>query len=50
MVKKLISFEQAIHLYRVIKAAHYVKNIGKKLAVLHVGVVSIVAMPSAINK
>ena len=30
--------------------AHYVKNIGKKPAILHVGVVSVVGMPTAINK
>ena len=30
--------------------AHYVKNVGKKPAVLHVGVVSVVGMPTAINK
>ena len=30
--------------------AHYVKNIGKKQAILHVGVVSVVGMPTAINK
>ena len=29
---------------------HYVKNIGKKPAVLHVGVVSVVGMPTTINK
>ena len=29
---------------------HYVKNIGKKPAILHVGVVSVVGMPTAINK
>ena len=29
---------------------HYVKNVGKKPAVLHVGVVSVVGMPTAINK
>ena len=29
---------------------HYVKNVGKKPAILHVGVVSIVGMPTAINK
>ena len=28
---------------------HYVKNVGKKPAILHVGVVSIVGMPTAIN-
>ena len=31
-------------------APHYVKNVGKKPAILHVGVVSIVGMPTAINK
>ena len=30
--------------------AHYVKNIGKKPAILHVGVVSVVGTPTAINK
>ena len=30
--------------------AHYLKNIGKKPAILHVGVVSVVGMPTAINK
>ncbi len=30
--------------------AHYVKNVGKKPAILHVGVVSVVEMPTAINK
>ena len=30
--------------------AHYEKNIGKKPAILHVGVVSVVGMPTAINK
>ena len=30
--------------------AHYVKNVGKNPAILHVGVVSVVGMPSAINK
>ena len=30
--------------------AHYVKNVGKKPAILHVGVVSVVGMPSAIDK
>ena len=30
--------------------AHYVKNIGKKPAILHVGVVSVIGMPTAINK
>ena len=30
--------------------AHYVKNIGKKPAILHVGVVSVLGMPTAINK
>ena len=29
---------------------HYVKNIGKKPAILHVGVVSVVGMPTAINE
>ena len=29
---------------------HYVKNVGKKPAILHVGVVSVVGMPTAINK
>ena len=30
--------------------AHYVKNVGKKPAILHVGVVSVVGIPTAINK
>ena len=30
--------------------AHYVKNIGKKPVILHVGVVSVIGMPTAINK
>ena len=30
--------------------AHYVKNVGKKPVILHVGVVSVVGIPSAINK
>ena len=30
--------------------AHYVKNVGKKPAILHVGVVSVVGMPTAINE
>ena len=30
--------------------AHYVKNVGKKPALLHVGVLSVVGMPTAINK
>ena len=30
--------------------AHYVKNIGNKQAILHVGVVSVVGMPTTINK
>ena len=29
---------------------HYVKNIGKKPVILHVGVVSVVGMPTTINK
>ena len=29
---------------------HYVKNVGKKPAILHVGVVSVVGIPMAINK
>ena len=29
---------------------HYVKNIGKKPAILHVGVISVVGMPTTINK
>ena len=29
---------------------HYVKNVGKKSAILHVGVVSVVGMPTAINE
>jgi quercetin dioxygenase-like cupin family protein len=31
-------------------SAHYVKNIGKKPVILHVGVVSVVGMPTTINK
>ncbi len=30
--------------------AHYVKNVGKKPAILHVGVVSVVGIPTTINK
>ena len=30
--------------------AHYVENVGKNLAILHLGVVSVVGMPTAINK
>ena len=30
--------------------AHYVQNIGKKPVILHVGVVSVVGMPTTINK
>ena len=30
--------------------SHYVKNVGKKPAILHVGVVSVVGMPTAINE
>jgi len=29
---------------------HYVKNVGKKSVILHVGVVSVAGMPTAINK
>ena len=29
---------------------HYVKNVGKQPAILHVGVVSVVVMPTTINK
>ena len=29
---------------------HFVKNVGKKPAILHVGVVSVVGMPTAINE
>ena len=29
---------------------HYVKNVGKEPAILYVGVVSVVVMPTAINK
>ena len=29
---------------------HYVKNVGKKPAILYVGVVSVVGMPTTINK
>ena len=32
------------------EGAHYVKNVGKKPATLHVGVVSVVEMPTTINK
>ena len=31
-------------------APHYVKNVGKMPAILHVGVLSVVGMPTAINK
>ena len=31
-------------------SAHYVKNVGKKPVILHVGVVSVVGMPTTINK
>ena len=31
-------------------APHYVKNVGKKPAILHVGVISVVGMPTTINK
>ena len=31
-------------------APHYIKNVGKKPVMLHVGVVSVVGMPSTINK
>ena len=31
-------------------AAHYVKNVGKKSAILYFGVISLVGMPTAINK
>ncbi len=31
-------------------APHYMKNVGKKPVILHVGVVSVVGMPTAINK
>ncbi len=31
-------------------STHYVKNVGKKPAILHVGVVSVVGMPTTINK
>jgi len=30
--------------------SHYVKNVGKKPAILHVGVVSVVGTPTAINE
>ena len=30
--------------------SHYVINVGKKPAILHVGVVSVVGMPTAINE
>ena len=30
--------------------AHYVKNVGKKPAILHVGGISVVGMPTTINK
>ena len=30
--------------------AHYVQNIGKKPVILHVGVVSVVGIPTTINK
>jgi hypothetical protein len=29
---------------------HYVKSIGKKPAILHVGVISVVGVPTTINK
>ena len=29
---------------------HYVKSIGKKTAILHVGVISVVGVPTTINK
>ena len=29
---------------------HYVKNVGKKPAILHVGVVSVVGIPTPINE
>ena len=32
------------------EAAHYVKNIGKKPVILHVGVITVVGMPTAIDK
>ena len=31
-------------------APHFVKNVGKKPAILHVGVISVVGMPTAINE
>ena len=31
-------------------APHYVKYVGKKQAILHLGVLSVVGMPTAINK
>tara|TARA_B100000886_G_scaffold302987_1_gene233337 strand:+ start:463 stop:621 length:159 start_codon:yes stop_codon:yes gene_type:complete len=31
-------------------SAYYVKNIGSKPAILHVGVVSVVGLPTTINK
>ena len=31
-------------------SAHYVKNVGEKPAILHVGVVTVVGMPTAVNK
>ncbi len=30
--------------------AHYVQNIGKKPVILHVGVITVIGMPTAINK
>ena len=30
--------------------AHYMKNVGKKAVIIHVGVVSVVGMPTTINK
>ena len=30
--------------------AHYIENVGKKTAIIHVGVVSVVGMPTAVNK
>ena len=32
------------------EGSHYIKNIGKKPVILHVGVLSVVGVPSAINK
>ena len=48
-VKKLISLAGDVFIESNNEGAHYVKNVGEKLA-FHVGVVSVVGMPTAINK